>query len=92
MNAEWEVQKAIFAKLTEEVTVSYPGVTNSMPSPFDPSGWTGVTDSDGTLNNEQLVNPSGEDFVHVRLIGGKHHGYVNGGFLSDGNIKFHPPK
>jgi len=34
-----------------------------MPSPFDPSGWTGISDPDGTITNVTLDNPSGESFV-----------------------------
>ena len=41
--------------------VSYPNVTNLMPSPFDPSGWS--SDTDGTITNVTLPNPSGESFV-----------------------------
>lgn len=45
-------------------SVTYPDVSNAMPSPFDPSGWEGaVTDPDGTLVNVTLGNPIGEPFV-----------------------------
>lgn len=43
--------------------VSYPYVTNFMPSPFDPIGWTGASDIDGTITNVTTDNPSGEGFV-----------------------------
>ena len=44
--------------------VSYPNATNLMPSPFDPEGWYGATtDTDGTITNVSLANPSGESFV-----------------------------
>lgn len=46
------------------VIVSYPYVTNYMPSPFDPSGWYGAaSDPDGTITNVTLENPSGQSFV-----------------------------
>jgi|GEM_PF-5524881 len=41
--------------------VSYPYVTNYMPSPFDPSGWR--PDADGTIENVTIANPSGADVV-----------------------------
>jgi len=44
--------------------VSYPYVTNYMPSPFDPEGWYGATtDADGTITNVALENPSGQSFM-----------------------------
>lgn len=44
--------------------VSYPYVTNYMPSPFDPEGWFGATsDTDGTITNIALNNPSGAEFI-----------------------------
>lgn len=46
-----------------DVIVSYPYVTNLMPSPFNPEGWTGATDPDGTILNVTEQNPSGESFV-----------------------------
>jgi len=39
--------------------VSYPYVTNYMPSPFDPSGYTVLNDPDCTYNVVQEQNPSG---------------------------------
>ncbi len=51
--------------------VSYPNTVNYMPSPFDPSGWNGATDSDGLLTIEQKTNPSGMDFIgNFEFIGG----------------------
>lgn len=38
--------------------VTYSGV-NLMPSPFDPSGWAGVSDLDGKITTLKLNNPSG---------------------------------
>lgn len=43
--------------------VSYPSVTNSMPSPFDPSGWTGANDTDLAYQSVTETNPSGQSFV-----------------------------
>lgn len=45
-------------------SITYPDVTNLMPSPFDPSGWYGNT-SEGTDTIEKITtpNPSGEDFI-----------------------------
>lgn len=42
--------------------VSY-GETNYMPSPFDPSGWSGVSDPDLSYQSVTEENPSGESFV-----------------------------
>jgi len=39
-------------------SVRYSGA-NLMPSPFDPSGWSGVLDSDGTITSVTVQNPSG---------------------------------
>jgi len=40
--------------------IEYTG-TNYMPSPFDPSGWK--PDSDGTITNVTLANPSGSSVI-----------------------------
>jgi len=51
-------------KGSEKGKVSYPNVTNYMPSPFDPSGWFGATsDPDGTIANINTPNPSGSEVV-----------------------------
>lgn len=44
-----------------ETTIMYPGVTNSMPSPHDPSGWS--VGSNVTITNVEQVNPSGVGFT-----------------------------
>lgn len=36
---------------------------NYMPSPFDPEGWFHLGDTDGTITNITLENPSGQSFV-----------------------------
>lgn len=41
--------------------VMYPNVTNEMPSPFDPEGWS--NDADGTIVNEAIDNSSGQSFM-----------------------------
>ena len=41
------------------VIVSYPYVTNYMPSPFEPSGWT--DGANGTVTSIKQENPSGSD-------------------------------
>ncbi len=43
--------------------VSYPDTTNLMPSPFDPSGWNGASDTDGIMTLITTENPSGEPIV-----------------------------
>lgn len=43
--------------------VSYPDITNEMPSPFDPSGWFGAIDFDLSYTSITEANPSGESFV-----------------------------
>jgi len=42
--------------------ISYTG-TNLMPSPFDPSGWSGASDPDLSYTNVTIGNPSGESFT-----------------------------
>jgi len=42
--------------------IEYTG-TNLMPSPFDPSGWTGAFDVDTSYQSVYEPNPSGESFV-----------------------------
>ena len=43
--------------------VSYPGLTNAMPSPFDPSAWSGASDPDLSYQAITETNPSGQAFV-----------------------------
>ena len=43
-------------------SISYAG-TNLMPSPFDPSGWSGALDVDLAYQSVTETNPSGESFV-----------------------------
>jgi len=44
--------------------ISYTG-TNLMPSPFDPSGWSGASDGDLVYTSVTEPNPSGESFFGV---------------------------
>lgn len=45
-------------------SVTYPGVTNSSTSPFDPSGWIGATSDPDTIYASVIEqNPSGINFV-----------------------------
>jgi len=52
------------SKVSDEPgSIEYEG-TNYMPSPFDPEGWYGETiDTDGTITNVALPNPSGSSVV-----------------------------
>ena len=55
--------KIVTGDVAASTLVSYPDATNLMPSPFDPSGWSGVNDADGTITNVTLSNPTGEPVV-----------------------------
>jgi len=58
-----KAQAAFFGKSGKfPGSVSYTG-TNLMPSPFDPSGWSGVSDVDLSYSSVVEANPSGESFV-----------------------------
>lgn len=51
--------------------IEYSG-TNYMPSPFDPEGWYHIGDTDGTITNVALENPSGESFVGLVEVTGNY--------------------
>ena len=63
MSFESVVQQAIYSELTKEIPVSYPNLTNLMPSPFDPSGWYGAIYEGDIYESVTLPNPSGQSFV-----------------------------
>lgn len=58
--------------------IEYAG-TNYMPSPFDPSGWTGANDNDGTITNSYIDNPVGQEFLGIaeRVVGGSGYFQMN---------------
>jgi len=57
-------QRRVRKSHNPSVIVSYPYVTNYMPSPFDPSQWYGNTvDPDLSYTSVTESNPSGESFV-----------------------------
>jgi len=60
---QWE---AVIQKYEEPFagSVTYPGVTNQMPNPFDPEEWYGALfEGSDILENQVISNPSGETFV-----------------------------
>lgn len=60
--------------------IEYSG-TNYMPSPFDPSGWTGVSDPDLVYTSVTEANPSGESFVgEFEYLGPNSMGIAQSGF------------
>ena len=55
--------KMVTDTVAAQDVVSYPDLTNLMPSPFDPSGWTGAGDPDGSITNVILANSSGQSYM-----------------------------
>lgn len=65
VGSKFYAQAAYFGKTGKfQGSVTYPDSVNLMPSPFDPSGWSGATiEPDLSYTSVTESNPSGESFV-----------------------------
>lgn len=78
-------QRRVRKSHNPSVIVSYPYVTNYMPSPFDPDSWR--PDADGTITNIALENPSGSGIIGLAEQTGAGYFSLNSSFFNQFNMQ-----